>query len=124
MIDWAALLNRKYAILQQQADTQRLGVMAGANLDNTRAGLLPYESRANIANTMAQAGLYDSEAANTAERTKYVGPLARSEISESGARSRQYNATADSTNVDTDYQRRFNRGFNIGDIFRLQGGLL
>lgn len=130
MIDWAALLDRKYNILQQQADTARLGVNASALLDRTRAGLLPAESRANIANTMAQAGLYGAQAANVNEETKYVGPLARANITESGARARQYNSTASSTDVDTEAAR--NRGLynlpyssitgmalpTIGDRFR------
>lgn len=125
MIDWAALLQRKYDILQQQADTARLGVNASALLDRTRAGLLPAESSANISNTLAQAGLYGAQASNVNEETKYVGPLARANITESGARARQYNASADSTNVDTDYNRHYNRGFAIGDPFRfsLSGGL-
>lgn len=53
-------LNRKYAIAQQQADattqnaaTAAMTGKAAANLDTTRAGLLPAESQANIGLTQA-----------------------------------------------------------------------
>lgn len=65
------LLQKKYAIAQQGADTDRfqaetgrfnadstrLGVTADANLANVRAGLLPDQSAAEIARMKAEAAL-------------------------------------------------------------------
>lgn len=121
MINWTALLQRKYDILQQQADTQRMGVSAAATLDRTRAGLLPAESSANVKNTLAQAGLYGSQARNIDEETKYVGPLARASIGESGARSLNYKASAGYTTEQTAGERLLNK--SIGGMFRLSDPL-
>lgn len=78
--DFAAALNRKYNILQQQADAstkqadaQMLGTQAAANLDRVKANLLPGESKADIAKTIAETGL-------TRERTKYLGPETEAQI--------------------------------------------
>lgn len=78
--DFAAALNRKYNIMQQeadattkQADASMIGTQAAANLDRTKALLMPKEVMAGIKRTLAEAGL-------TAEQTKYVGDEARSRI--------------------------------------------
>lgn len=78
--DFATALNRKYNILQQQADAstkqadaQMIGVEAAAQLDRTKANLLPGETKANIAKTIADAGL-------TREQTKFLGPETEARI--------------------------------------------
>lgn len=83
MLDWNSLLSQKYRILQQNADTQQqnadagtLAAKAGANLDYIKAGLMPAESRAQIALQGAQGLMYGANARNTDEETKYVGLLA------------------------------------------------
>lgn len=48
------MLAQKYNIMQQQANTQELGTTAEANLTNTRAGLLPGQTAAEIGLTQAQ----------------------------------------------------------------------
>lgn len=53
----ADLLARKYSIMQQQADTQSMAAKAAANLDSVRASLMPKESAANIASTMANTAM-------------------------------------------------------------------
>lgn len=80
-------LNRKYAILQQQADatteqaaattrnaaTSALAGAAAARLDNTRSDLMPAESRANIAKSGAETGYLQTQ-------TRWFGPEARARI--------------------------------------------
>lgn len=112
MLDWAGLLGRKYDILQQQADTQRMGMRADANLANVRAGLLPIESKANVGLTEAQtgftdanAGLATSRARATDEEAKYIGPIAKANIGESQARGRLYGSQA----TGEDQLNQFNR---------------
>lgn len=82
-----SLLNTKYAILQQQADaastnagTNAVVGRASANLDNTRAGLLPGESAASIRKSDAETGLIG-------EQSKYFGKeaLARIALNRSSA---------------------------------------
>lgn len=83
----AELLDRKYAILQQQANatseqaratttnaaTSAMVGKASANFDNVRAGLLPAESAANIGLTKANTGLIGKQ-------TEYFGPEALARI--------------------------------------------
>lgn len=94
MINFAALLGRKYDILQQQADTARLGMQASANLDTVKAGLLPAESRANVNLNTAQAGLVGATTRQQDEETKTIAPLARASIAQSGAQTRLIGAQA------------------------------
>lgn len=63
-VDWDGLLAKKYALLGQQAnaDTTRanaglISANADANLSNIKAGLLPAESKATVANTNANTNL-------------------------------------------------------------------
>ena len=63
-------LNRKYAILQQQANattqnaaTAAMTGRAAANLDTVRAGLMPAESQANVGLTKANTQLANINAA-------------------------------------------------------------
>lgn len=62
-------LNRKYAILQQQADATSMNAVTGsitgeaqAGLDRTRAAWLPKESAAAIAKTGAETNLIGQQA--------------------------------------------------------------
>lgn len=93
-IDWAGLLARKYDLMQQNADTQRMGMIASAELDRTRAGLLPAESRAGIGLTNAQAGAATAAARKTNEEASVVRPLADASIFATRAQGRQSNAAA------------------------------
>jgi len=91
-VDMNYFLARKYALLQQQADagtsqaqtqsrqadTGALVGAAAANLDRTRAGLLPGESAAQIAQQGAQTRLLG-------EQASIVQPLARAQIGQIGA---------------------------------------
>ena len=75
-VDFNYFLQRKYAVLQQQADagtsnaasgaiqanSGAIAARAGANLDNTRATLLPAESAATIAQSRAQTRLIGEQA--------------------------------------------------------------
>lgn len=73
-------LNTKYALLAQDSAARANAANAEANINNTRAGLLPAESAANIGLTGAQAGLARANTANVNENTQYVAPLARASI--------------------------------------------
>lgn len=62
-------LGRKYAILQQQADattnnaaSTAIASLAAADVDRTRASLLPAESRAGVAKTGAETKLLGEQA--------------------------------------------------------------
>lgn len=97
-------LGRKYDLMQQQADTQRLGMVADANLTNVKAGLLPAESKAQIGLMGSQGRLAEAnatqslaQARNIDETTKFVGPLARSSIGLNSAQARNINAEATGT---------------------------
>jgi hypothetical protein len=79
-VDFGALLARKYDLMQQQVDTQKLGMTASANLDNVKAGLMPRQATADIGLVNAQAGLATAGAAKTNEETKYVGDIARAGV--------------------------------------------
>lgn len=58
-----SLLARKYSILQQHADAAKTQANAEANVNNTKAGLLPTESAADVAKTQA-----DTEGQNITNR--------------------------------------------------------
>lgn len=97
---WAAL-SRKYDIMQQQADTARMGMVAQANLDTVKAGLLPAESRsqiavndANISLAGANTKLTGAKTQQTDEETKTIKPLADASIFSTRAQGRLYGAQA------------------------------
>lgn len=82
-------LAQKYAILGQQADSQSLAARAAANLDNVRAGLMPKESAANVANTMASTAMTEK---NTSwiDRLNAMGlDLTKSQIGANNANTRE-----------------------------------
>ena len=82
---FAALLQRKYDIMQQQADSQRTAVTAGANLDNVKAKLMPGESAANV----AEAG---ARTTNLGLTGRTILPLAGAQIGLLGAQTRNTDA--------------------------------
>lgn len=97
--DMSFWLGRKYAILQQQADattknadTAQMTGAAQANLDRTRANLLPGESAASIAKMGAETGLIG-------EQAKIVAP-------ESKARIRNMDASTEYTGTQNTVLRR------------------
>lgn len=86
-MDWEYFLNRKYDLLQQNAnaDTTRanagmLTAQAGANLDQVRAGLLPKQTTSDINLQSAQAALANATARQQDEETKYIGPKSLADI--------------------------------------------
>lgn len=131
MIDWGALLARKYDLMQQgvdvqrqNADTQRIGVNAAAGLDNTRAGLMPAESASNIALQAAQRGLTQANMRNVDETTRFVAPLARANIGYLGAQSREAGARAGLISEQTEGEGQLNKLFGGGMGFRFSDPLL
>ena len=85
MVDFDFFLRQKYAQLQQQADattqnakTNSVVGQAAARLDNTRSALLPAESRAGVAKTVAETGLIG-------EQAKVVAPTAAANIANTNA---------------------------------------
>jgi hypothetical protein len=73
-------LDRKYALMAQDTAARANAANADANLTNTRAGLLPAESKANVGLTVAQTGLAGAQARGVDENTKFVKPLAEASI--------------------------------------------
>jgi hypothetical protein len=73
-------LDRKYSIMAQDVAARANAANADANLTNTRAGLLPAESKANVGLTVAQTGQSNAQAKNIEENTKFVKPLADASI--------------------------------------------
>lgn len=109
-IDFSSLLAQKYAIMQQQAnaDSTRanaglISANSGANLDNVKAGLLPGESAANIAEQQARTG-------NINATTKYVGPLALSTIGLQRRQGQYYGAGANNLNSEAAGNNILNEG--------------
>lgn len=101
------LLDRKYAILQQQADTSRIGVQAGANLDNTRAHLMPLETDANVAESRART-------TNLGLTGQTILPLANSTIGLQGAQGRNLDAETLLTGEQTTSAKQINRVRPLG----------
>lgn len=92
-------LARKYAIMQQQADattqnanTAQMTGAAQANLDRTRAGLLPGESAASIAKMGAE--------------TNLIGQQASVVVPEAKARIRNMDASTEYTGTQSSVLRR------------------
>lgn len=100
-MDWEYWLGRKYDLLGQNAaaDTTRanagmISAQAGANLDTVRAGLLPSQTRSDIALQRAQANLAAATAAQQNEETKYIGRKALADIFNTTAQGGLYNEEA------------------------------
>lgn len=94
-VDFGYFLNRKYAIMQQQAntaqqqaDTQQMVGAAQAGLDKTRTTLLPKESAAGIALQNAQTNL-------VGEQAKVVAPTAAAQNALTKAQTRNTTITTD-----------------------------
>jgi hypothetical protein len=94
-MDWDYWLGRKYDLLGQNAaaDTTRaqaglISANAGANLDTVRAGLLPGQTEADIAESKARANLTNVNAslapglAKASEASSYGG--AKANIAQAG----------------------------------------
>ena len=111
---FADLLAKKYAILQQGADTQQLGTVAAAGLDNVRAKLLPGQTAADIAKTNA-------ETANIGETTKFIAPLARSGIALQGAQGGLYKSQAAASDEETVGNKITNKETAFGILGRPGG---
>lgn len=89
-----ALIARKYAIQQQEADARSNALDASANVDNIKAGLMPAESAANVAKTEADTDL-------TKTTTRFTPLLSMSTAFDTLARGKQSLATADYTGAQT-----------------------
>lgn len=94
-------LQRKYDIMQQQADADTMRANADANLNNVKAGLLPADAKAGIGLTEAQtrvagvnAGFIGANTDQVREQTKTIVPLADANIAESRSRGRLYGSQA------------------------------
>jgi hypothetical protein len=124
------LLERKYAIMQQQADTgqfnavtNRTGVDAAANLDRVKAGILPNESTANIGLTRAQAMESDARKRNIDENMKWIGPLNKANISLLGANAFESRSRGGLLGAQTATTSQNNSMFDLGLADPLQSRL-
>lgn len=109
-----ALLDRKYAILQQQADTAKVGVDAAANLDRTRAQVLPDQAAADVAESRART-------TNLGLTGQTILPLATANLGLIGAQTTNLGAETDNTQERTVGLRQLNRRRPISS-FGLSGG--
>lgn len=96
------LLNRKYAIMQQQADTARVGVDAAAGLDRARTAVLPLESEANVAESRART-------TNLGLTGQTIIPLANANLGLITAQTYATGAEGDNTRERTTGLRQLNR---------------
>lgn len=113
------LLDRKYSILQQQADTARVGVDAAAGLDRARTIALPGESSANIAESRART-------TNLGLTGQTIVPLATANLGLLGAQTANLGAETEGTQERTIGLRQLNRRRPISDFglgSSLSGGL-
>jgi hypothetical protein len=110
------LLQRKYNIMQQQADSGLMAARAASNLDTVKAGLMPAESRAQIEKMLADRGLINAQAATVAETTKYVGPLARADIGYKSSASGLNRANSANIGQETESKKQINSFFDIGGM--------
>lgn len=115
LVDFNALLQRKYDLMQQNAntaqfnsDTQRMGMLADANLTNVRAGLLPGQARADIGLAQAQALAERARARGLDVESSLAPSIARANIGESLARARGFRADASLA------EQRLGLGINLG----------
>lgn len=106
---FAQALALKYGIMQQQANAQSKSLEAAANLDNTKANLLPGQAAADIAETGART-------ANINETTKTVAPESVARIGLMGAQTRNFDADAGYTTEQTTGLKQINkkRPFGLG----------
>lgn len=81
MVDISGLLDRKYSIEQQNADTQRLSANANANLANTTASVTPLEAEGRAAAGFGAGAAGQGQGA-------YYGALAGAEPGIAGSRER------------------------------------
>jgi hypothetical protein len=121
-VDWNALLQQKYAILQQQADAATRTANASANLDQARANVVPGESAANIAQTRANTDLIGQQA-------KYFGPtalanidLTRANVGLAKANTAESTARVGYTNQQTTGLSLLNRLYDLPDPGSSLGG--
>lgn len=114
----ADLLARKYDIMQQQANAESLRASSIANLEGVRAKLLPGESAAQVNLLGSQVGKTNADTASTIEQTKFVGPLANSEIAFKRTAGRQNLAQASNLDADTSTRSQLNRLFSTDPDFR------
>lgn len=89
-----ALIAKKYALMQQQNDTQAIGTIAAAGLDNVRTKLLPGQTAADIAKTQAETGQIGAT-------TKTIPLLANSTIKLQGLQGGYYGAQTRNTDETT-----------------------
>jgi hypothetical protein len=87
-------LDRKYAILAQDTAARANAANAEANVNNTRAGLLPAESAANVGLTVAQTGQSKAQTRSIDENTKFIEPLAKASIFNTAAQGSLYGQQA------------------------------
>jgi hypothetical protein len=66
--------------MARDTDARANAANAEANVNNTRAGLMPAESKANIGLTVAQTGQAGAQTRSIDENTKFVKPLAEASI--------------------------------------------
>lgn len=103
IVGFAGLLAQKYALLQQHESDAHLEAMANANLANTRAGLLPAESKAGIGLTGAQATEALARGRNLDVTTQLAPSLARSSIGLNSAQAGESRARANTLNSASAY---------------------
>lgn len=108
-------LNRQRAVQERQAataeftaQTGRIGVNASANLDNTRAGLLPAESAAEVALRRSQARL-------TGVQADVLPRMTAAQIGSLNADAGLARANTGLVGANTDIARRSLREFTVGD---------
>lgn len=101
---FAELIAKKYAIMQQQADTQSELGSAAAGLDRTKTQLMPGQVEADIAQTRANTGLIGENAA-------LVRPLGMSQIGLQASQAGNFNASAGLTRSQTKSEDQRNAKF-------------
>ena len=73
------LIQRKYNILQQNANAQSLDAAARANLANAQAGSIPATTAANVEESKARGSLYGKQGQEATARSGLYGAQAESE---------------------------------------------
>lgn len=86
-------LQRKYDIMQQQADAETLRAKSLSNLEAVRAGLLPSMTSSDIAKNDAAIVGMGAETAGALERNKWIGREAQSGIDLNAANAYQARAS-------------------------------
>jgi len=104
---FAELLQKKYAIMAQQADAQTTSANAGANLDNVKARLMPGQVEAEIGRTKA-------ETTNLGLTGRTIVPLATAQIGLMGSQAKNYDAQSDLTGAETVLKKQLGRKLPFG----------